>query len=75
MSILIFSIQSLANLTVEQPSFELQHIYRTLEVIAKDSDFIQSELYKTVHIKLIKDMVTIFQGTGRTCAIEVHIKS
>lgn len=31
---------------IEQPNFELQHIYRGLEVIAKESDFIQSELYK-----------------------------
>lgn len=30
---------------IEQPSFELQHIYRALEVIAKESDFIQSKLY------------------------------
>jgi len=31
---------------LEQPTFELQHIYRALEVIAKESDFIQSQLYK-----------------------------
>lgn len=31
---------------IEQPSFELQHIYRALEVISKETDFIQSELYK-----------------------------
>jgi hypothetical protein len=31
---------------IEQPDFELQHIYRALEVIAKENDFIQSELYK-----------------------------
>lgn len=31
---------------IEQPDFELQHIYRALEVIAKETDFIQSELYK-----------------------------
>ena len=31
---------------IEQPNFELQHIYRALEIIAKESDFIQSELYK-----------------------------
>ncbi len=30
---------------IEQPNFELQHIYRALEVIAKESDFIQSKLY------------------------------
>ena len=36
----------LAKKFIEQPNFELQHIYRALEVIAKEKDFIQSELYK-----------------------------
>lgn len=31
---------------LEQPDFELHHIYRALEVIAKETDFIQSALYK-----------------------------
>jgi len=31
---------------IEQPDFELHQIYRALDVIAKESDFIQSELYK-----------------------------
>lgn len=31
---------------IEQPDFELQHIYRALEVIAKEADSIQSSLYK-----------------------------
>jgi transposase len=31
---------------IEQPNFELHHIYRGLEVIAKENEFIQSELYK-----------------------------
>jgi len=31
---------------IEQPDFEIQHIYRALEIIAKETDFIQSELYK-----------------------------
>ena len=31
---------------IEQPNFELQHIYRALEIINKENDFIQSELYK-----------------------------
>ena len=30
---------------IEQPAFELQHIYRALEVIAKEADSIQSSLY------------------------------
>ncbi len=31
---------------IEQPDFELQHIYRALEVLAKETDLIQSTLYK-----------------------------
>jgi len=31
---------------IEQPTFNLQHIYRALEVISRETDFIQSELYK-----------------------------
>ena len=31
---------------LEQPNFEYQHILRALEVLSKENDFIQSELYK-----------------------------
>ena len=31
---------------IEQPNFEYHHILRALEIISKESDFIQSELYK-----------------------------
>ncbi len=31
---------------IEQPNFEYQHIGRALEIIAKEMDFIQSEVYK-----------------------------
>lgn len=31
---------------LEQPSFELQHIYRSLTYISKEKDYIQSTLYK-----------------------------
>lgn len=31
---------------MEQPNFELQNIYRALEVISKETDFIESEVYK-----------------------------
>lgn len=31
---------------IEQPNFDLHQIYRALDVIAKENDFIQSELYK-----------------------------
>lgn len=30
---------------IEQPNFDLHHIYRALEVISKESDYIQSEIY------------------------------
>lgn len=35
-----------SKLFMEKPEFELQHVYRSLEVLAKESDCIQSELYK-----------------------------
>lgn len=31
---------------IEQPNFDLQHVYRALDIISKETDFIQSELYK-----------------------------
>jgi transposase len=31
---------------LERPKFDLQHIYRALDVLAQESDFIQAELYK-----------------------------
>lgn len=31
---------------IEQPKFELPHIYRSLDVLEKEMDFIQSEVYK-----------------------------
>ena len=48
---IIFSASKLATceqsrLFMEQPEFELQHVYRSLEVLSKESDYIQSELYK-----------------------------
>ena len=38
---------------IEQPEFELQHIYRALEVIAEETDLIQSRLYQN-SLKLSK---------------------
>ena len=38
---------------IEQPKFELHQIYRALEVLAKENDFIQAELYKN-SLKLSK---------------------
>jgi len=31
---------------IEQPNFELQNIYRALEIISKETDFIESQVYK-----------------------------
>jgi transposase len=31
---------------IEQPSFEVQHMYRALDVIAEESDFIESKVYQ-----------------------------
>jgi transposase len=31
---------------IEQPNFDLQHVYRALSIISKETNFIQSELYK-----------------------------
>lgn len=31
---------------IEQPNFELQHVYRALEIISQESDFIESSVYK-----------------------------
>ena len=31
---------------LEQPDFDIQHVYRALEVLSKETDFIQSALYK-----------------------------
>lgn len=37
--------QELSKKFMEQPDFDIQHIYRALEVISSEADFIQSELY------------------------------
>jgi transposase len=43
----------LSNRFIEKPNFELQHIYRALEIIAKETDFIQSSLYNN-SLKIVK---------------------
>lgn len=40
----------LANEFLEQPSYELHDIYRALDVLGKECDFIQSEVYKNSHL-------------------------
>lgn len=36
----------LAENFIEQPNFELHQVYRALEILAKESDYIQTQLYK-----------------------------
>src|SRR5690606_3215829 len=43
----------LSSRVIEQPDFDIQHMYRALDVISKETDFIQSELYKN-SLKLSK---------------------
>ena len=38
---------------IEQPNYELQNIYRALEIISKETDYIESEVYKN-SLKVIK---------------------
>ena len=40
---------------LEQPNFELQHIYRALEVIANETELIEAEVYKN---KIIQNPLT-----------------
>lgn len=47
------STYKLSSNFLEKPEFELQHVYRALEVIAKETDFIQAQLYKN-SLKLSK---------------------
>lgn len=50
---------------IEQPDFELQHVYRTLDVITKEDAFIQAELYKN-SLKICKrnDKVLYYDCTN-----------
>jgi hypothetical protein len=43
------STYNLSSTFLEKPDFDIQHIYRALEVISKEADFIQAELYKNSH--------------------------
>ncbi len=56
---------------IEQPNFELHDIYRALEVIAKETDFIQSEVYKN-SLKYAKrnDKVLFYDCTNYYFEIE-----
>ena len=56
---------------LEQPNFELQHIYRSLEVIANESDFIQSQLYKnSLAVSKRNDRILYYDCTNYFFEIE-----
>ena len=48
---------------LEQPSFELQDIYRSLSVLAKENDFIQEQLYKNSQKILSRDREFLYYDT------------
>ena len=56
---------------LEQPDFELQHVYRALEVIAKESDFIQSQLYEnSLSVSKRNDRILYYDCTNYFFEIE-----
>lgn len=56
---------------LEQPNFELHQVYRALEVIAKETDFIQSELYKnSLSISKRNDRILYYDCTNYYFEIE-----
>jgi transposase len=60
-----------SNQLLEQPNFELQHVYRSLEVIAEESDFIQSQLYKnSLAISKRNDRILYYDCTNYFFEIE-----
>jgi transposase len=56
---------------LEQPDFEIQHVYRALEIIAKESDFIQSEIYKnSLAVSRRNDKILYYDCTNYFFEIE-----
>ncbi|WP_330680849.1 IS1634 family transposase, partial [Vallitalea longa] len=56
---------------LEQPTFDLQHIYRALGIIADESDFIQAELYKnSLSISKRNDHILYYDCTNYFFEIE-----
>lgn len=61
----------LSKTLLEQPDFEIQHVYRALEVIAKESDFIQAELYKnSLAVSKRNDKILYYDCTNYYFEIE-----
>ena len=73
---ILFPASKLATLELskkffEQPKFELQHIYRALEVIAKEMNLIQSQLYiNSANISTRKTNILYFDCTNYFFEIE-----
>mgnify|MGYP001012663698 CR=1 FL=1 len=56
---------------LEQPDFELQHVYRALEVISKETDFIQSQLYEnSLSVSKRNDKILYYDCTNYFFEIE-----
>ena len=56
---------------IEQPSFELHDIYRALEVVSKETDFIQSQVYKnSLEYSKRNDKVLFYDCTNYYFEIE-----
>ena len=56
---------------LEQPAFEIHQVYRALEVIAKETDFIQSELYKnSLSVSKRNDRILYYDCTNYFFEIE-----
>jgi transposase len=61
----------LSRTLLEQPDFEIQHVYRALEVIAKESDFIQAQLYKnSLAVSKRNDKILYYDCTNYFFEIE-----
>lgn len=61
----------LSKTLLEQPDFQIQHVYRSLEIIAKESDLIQAELYKnSLAISKRNDTILYYDCTNYFFEIE-----
>jgi transposase len=61
----------LSKTLLEPPDFKLHHIFRALEIIAKESDFIQAELYKnSLAVSKRNDRVLYYDCTNYYFEIE-----
>lgn len=49
-----------ANKFLDKPSYQLHDSYRALKILAKESDYIQSELYKNSNLVTKRDISTLY---------------